>query len=49
MAKDVMCEVSNCQYWEQGNRCTASSINVVGHRSPSDSRETDCSTFVARA
>lgn len=25
----VMCTVNNCHYWDQGNRCAASSILIV--------------------
>lgn len=47
MAKDVTCEVNNCTYWEQGNKCTAKMINVVSHKGKTASQieETDCSTF----
>jgi hypothetical protein len=47
MAKDVLCEVNNCTYWEKGNRCSAKSISVVSHkgRTASQTEETDCSTF----
>jgi len=48
MAKDVLCEVKNCEYWEQGNKCGAEAIYVVSHsgNTASDSRETDCKTFI---
>lgn len=48
MAKDVLCEVRNCHYWAEGNRCSAESIYVVSHAGnmASDSTETDCKTFV---
>jgi hypothetical protein len=47
MAKDVLCEVNNCSYWGQGNKCNADSIYVVSHtgKRASDSKETDCKTF----
>ncbi|MGV3487413.1 MAG: DUF1540 domain-containing protein [Tuberibacillus sp.] len=47
MAKDVLCEVSNCRYWEQGNKCSAESIYVVSQagKEAHDSEETDCKTF----
>ncbi len=47
MAKDVLCEVNNCTYWENGNRCSAQSISVVSQkgRTASQIEETDCSTF----
>jgi len=48
MAKDVLCEVNNCKYWGQGNKCHAKEIYVVSHRGDkaSKSEETDCKTFV---
>lgn len=47
VAKDVKCEVNNCNYWGAGNLCNASSINVVGRtsRNVTTSEETDCKTF----
>lgn len=48
MAQDVLCEVNNCKYWDDGNKCSADSIYVVSHKgnqAPS-SKETDCKTFV---
>ncbi|NGP46489.1 DUF1540 domain-containing protein [Bacillaceae bacterium SIJ1] len=47
MAQDVLCEVNNCKYWGQGNRCKADAIYVVSHvgKEASDSSETDCKTF----
>lgn len=47
MAKDVLCEVNNCTYWEQGNKCAAEAIYVVSHtgKQASNSKETDCKTF----
>lgn len=29
MAKDVLCEVTNCHFWESGNQCGAEEIKVV--------------------
>lgn len=48
MAKDVLCEVNNCKFWDAGNKCSADSIYVVSHtgKQASDSKETDCKTFV---
>ncbi|ANB57012.1 hypothetical protein GFC29_2139 [Anoxybacillus sp. B7M1] len=48
MAKDVLCEVKNCHYWAEGNRCSAEAIYVVSHTGTeaSNSGETDCKTFV---
>ncbi len=46
MAKDVLCEVNNCTFWEKGNLCGADQIYVVSHRDQaSTSKETDCKTF----
>ncbi len=48
MAKDVLCEVNNCKYWDAGNKCSTDSIYVVSHtgKQASDSKETDCKTFI---
>jgi len=47
MAKDVLCEVKNCSFWEQGNQCGADQIYVVSHtgNQADTSKETDCKTF----
>ncbi|WP_096200363.1 DUF1540 domain-containing protein [Bacillus sp. FJAT-45350] len=47
MAQDVLCEVSNCVYNEQGNKCAASEIYVVSHKGKeaASQKETDCKTF----
>ena len=47
MAQDVLCEVNNCQFWKNGNKCSADAIYVVSHKgeTASDSTETDCKTF----
>ncbi|MFS0880432.1 DUF1540 domain-containing protein [Bacillus sp. 7586-K] len=47
MAKDVLCEVSNCHYWSKGNKCSADAIYVVSHtgEQAESSKETDCKTF----
>lgn len=47
MAQDVLCEVNNCVYWEEGNRCSADRIYVVSSRgqTASSQEETDCNTF----
>lgn len=47
MAKDVLCEVNNCTFWERGNKCGADQIYVVSHKGDTaeNSRETDCKTF----
>lgn len=47
MAVDVLCEVKNCTYWNEGNRCAAERIYVVSqHGSEAKNQtETDCKTF----
>jgi hypothetical protein len=47
MARDVLCEVKNCTYWQQGNLCSAEEIYVVSHKGEEaeDTKETDCKTF----
>ncbi|MTT33157.1 DUF1540 domain-containing protein [Terrilactibacillus sp. BCM23-1] len=47
MAKDVLCDVHNCTYWEEGNKCAAESIYIVSHKGElaKDTEETDCKTF----
>lgn len=47
MARDVLCEVINCKYWENGNRCGADAIYIVSNEGnyAEDSRTTDCKTF----
>ena len=47
IAKDVLCEVNNCKYWDSGNKCSADAIYVVSHKGnqASNSKETDCKTF----
>ena len=47
MAKDVLCEVNNCTYWAQGNRCSADQIYVVSHtgKQADTNKVTDCKTF----
>lgn len=47
MAKDVLCEVHNCTFWESGNLCGADQIYVVSHTGSTadDQKQTDCKTF----
>ncbi len=47
MAKDVLCEVSNCVHNINGKSCGADEIFVVSHsgRQAHNSQETDCRTF----
>ncbi|EGO63428.1 DUF1540 domain-containing protein [Acetonema longum] len=45
---NVKCGVSNCRYWESGQRCNASAIEVHtdnGSGQANQSRETNCKTF----
>jgi hypothetical protein len=44
----VKCSVSNCHYWQKGNHCDASAIEVNvdgGAREARQSAETNCQTF----
>ncbi|MMZ54173.1 hypothetical protein D1872_159910 [compost metagenome] len=47
MEKYALCEVNNCTYWVQGNKCSTDQIYVVSHRGKQAStmEETDCKTF----
>lgn len=47
MPKDVLCDVSSCNFWEQGNYCLAAAIYVVNQteKEAESSMETDCKTF----
>ncbi len=47
MAKDVLCEVNNCSYWADGNKCSADAIYVTSNKgkTAAKSEETDCKTF----
>jgi hypothetical protein len=48
VAQDVLCEVDNCVYHKNDNRCGASQIFVVSHKGnhkAESSAETDCKTF----
>lgn len=40
----VKCVVDSCEYWENGDHCLASSIEIQPPNA-SDTEETDCSTF----
>lgn len=47
----VKCTVNNCTYWENNNRCTASTIEVnmdSGVSSPRQSDQTNCHTFKSK-
>jgi hypothetical protein len=47
MATEVLCNVENCKYWEEGDKCVADSIFVIGEhgRIAEDVEETACKTF----
>lgn len=47
MAQDVLCEVSNCVHYKEGNRCSATEIYIVSHKGveATNQKETDCQTF----
>lgn len=51
LAQDVLCAVSSCFFWENGNKCGADSIYVVSQlgNEASHSSETDCKTFVPKS
>lgn len=51
MAQDVLCEVHNCKYWGNGNKCNADQIYVVSHigNEAAKSEQTDCKTFEPQA
>ena len=50
MAQDVLCEVNNCTFWSEGNKCDASSIFVVSNvaDTAATSDDTGCKTFEAK-
>lgn len=50
MAQDVLCSVNNCQYWSDGNQCSAEQIYVVSQTGDTADtcKETDCKTFAPR-
>lgn len=47
MAKDVLYEVNNCNFWANGNKCSAEQISVISNtgETASTTSETDCKTF----
>jgi len=50
MAKDVMCRVENCQFWNNQN-CNATAIEVDvddGGQNASHTRDTNCHTFKSK-
>lgn len=40
----VTCTVNSCQYWVEGNRCSAEKIDVVGANAD-ECQDTNCYTF----
>lgn len=40
----VKCCVDSCEYWESGDQCMASNIEIQPPNA-SDTEETDCATF----
>ena len=48
MGQRINCEVNNCSYWGEGNKCQADEISVVSKKGKQakTSGETDCKTFV---
>lgn len=44
----VKCVVETCKYWQKGNNCVASAIEVQGPHATSI-QSTDCATFENRA
>ncbi|MBD1370930.1 DUF1540 domain-containing protein [Hazenella sp. IB182357] len=47
MPSNVSCEVANCTFNMQGNRCGADEIMVISHvgGQAREQKETDCKTF----
>lgn len=47
MQQEVLCEVNNCKYQVEGNKCSAEKIYVVSQKGKeaSTTEETDCKTF----
>lgn len=47
MTQEILCEVNNCKYWVDGNKCSAEKIYVVSHtgKEANTTKETDCKTF----
>jgi hypothetical protein len=41
----ISCEVTNCQYFMNGNYCSADKIHVTPQNAKT-SAETDCATFI---
>ncbi|WP_174727431.1 DUF1540 domain-containing protein [Mesobacillus harenae] len=50
MATEVLCNVENCKYWAEGDKCVADSIFVIGEhsREAANVEETACKTFERR-
>ncbi|RFU61788.1 DUF1540 domain-containing protein [Peribacillus glennii] len=50
MGIEVLCNVENCKYWAEGDKCIADSIYVIGERGrvAGNVEETACKTFEHR-
>lgn len=51
MTQTILCEVSNCEFNLEGQKCTASEIFVISSqgKQASSQQETDCQTFKPQA
>lgn len=52
MLPGVKCTVSSCKYWQSGERCDASAIEVNvdgGGSSAGKSEQTNCHTFMPKS
>lgn len=47
LTPNVECFVNNCKFWETGNYCHASAIEVSGQNA-AKTDDTDCNTFVPK-
>ncbi len=43
----VKCAVNSCQYWDSGDHCMASAIEIQPPNAQ-DTEETDCATFIPK-
>lgn len=51
MLQNVKCTVSSCKFWQSGNHCDASAIEVNvdgGGSNANQSAETNCQTFAPK-
>lgn len=51
VAQDVLCAVSSCFFWKDGNKCSAEAIFVDNQFSneATNSAQTDCKTFTPKS